>query len=401
MKSIERRLLAGALFLLLLPAMPAAAGKIDVVFVISSRDSINIARAIRDVSARPDISARCSVRFITDREIRSNQVGGQEISRADIILADFMKREADDFLSRHLVGDASRVYSLRCGYLAEKLKKNGIDLDLRAEPYYAPPTVDNLKNLIFMVLSRHGMKLSYEKPFVLPDAGLFHPDADRIFSSFTAYLDWYRQSGRYAPEGFWVGIHTFRSSAVKEGGKLEAQIIRSLEAAGINALPLFGKPPYHRSLEAFFLDPEGRPRVHAVCGFSFRFLRGFAEKTRAILTRINAPVFIPLEAHGLTVSQWKASDTGISPLRTAWQVCIPEQNGGIEPTVVGGKTAVRLRGMTDVLYDRVPIAENIDFLIQRIRAWFNLKKKPNAKNRKSPSSTGIIRRENKISAAAT
>lgn len=75
------------------------------------------------------------------------------------------------------------------------------------------------------------------------------------------------------------------------------------------------------------------------------------------------------------------SDKGISTIRVAWQVCVPEQNGGIEPTMVGGKSAARLKGMTDVVYDTVPMPDNIDFLIRRTKTWHRIQKKPNVEKK--------------------
>jgi len=378
MKLINRLwLLLFAATLLLPSASPCAPDKLNIIFAVSTRDSIMTARVIRELSAMPGIGEKCCFRFYTDQEIRNNLVGKEDVNGADIILADFMKREMDEFLSSTLENKSIKIYSLRCSYLADKLKKKGFMPHLGCEAYFQPPTVENLKNMVFMVLCDNGIETAYEKPFVLPDEGLFHPDAPNLFANFNAYLDWYKKQGIYNDKGFWVGIHTFRSSAVKESGKLEAGIISALEKKGINVLPAFGKPPYHKSLGSCFLDPKGKPRVDALLGFSFRFLRGFPEETTRILSRINAPVFIPLEAHGITINQWKKSDQGISTLRTAWQVCIPEENGGIEPTVVGGKTAVRLKGMTDILYDRVPIPEQVAYLVKRIRAWHHLKITPN------------------------
>jgi len=365
-------------FSFLLPFQPCCEeGKVRLVFIISARDTIVTAKAFRELSSQPGISENCRLEFFTDRELRGERIHRDDIHPGDIILADFMKRETDTFLATILEKGEHDVYSLRCGYLARELEKKGIVPDTRTEAYFQPPTAENLKNVVRMILSLRGMKTDYEEPFVLPDAGIFHPDADTIFRDFNAYLDWYKKKGKFKGDSFWVGIHTNRSSSIRESGKLEGHILAALEKEGINVLPIFGRPPYHKSLQTFFLDENGHPRVDAVCGFSFRFLRGFPEETKRILTRIDAPIFIPLEAHSVTIEQWEKSDTGISTLRTAWQVCIPEQNGGIEPTLVGGKTPVRLKGMTDVLYDRVALSDQVDFLVKRIRAWHNLRRKPN------------------------
>lgn len=365
-------------FSLLLPFQPCCKeGKVRLVFIISARDTIVAAKAFRELSSHPGISENCRLEFFTDRELREERIPKDDIHPGDIILADFMKRETDSFLSTILEKGRNDIYSLRCGYLARELEKKGIVPDSRTEAYFQPPTVENLKNMVRMILSLRGMKTDYEEPFVLPDAGIFHPDADTLFKDFDVYLDWYKKKGKLKGNSFWVGIHTYRSSSIRESGKLEGHIVAALEKEGVNALPIFGRPPYHKSMQTYFLDEKGHPKVDAVFGFSFRFLRGFPEETKQILTRIDAPIFIPLEAHSITIDQWEKSDTGISTLRTAWQVCIPEQNGGIEPTLVGGKTPVRLKGMTDVLYDRVALPDQVDFLVKRIRAWHNLRIKPN------------------------
>ncbi len=227
-----------------------------------------------------------------------------------------------------------------------------------------------------MVLSDQKEKFSYARPFILPESGIFHPDASTIFSSFNEYLKWYKKTGKYHRNGFWVGIPTFSSSVLKERGKIEACIIHSLEKQKINALPVFGRPPYNKSMKKYFLDENKKPRVQIICGFSFRFLRGFEKETKKILQQINAPVFMPLLAHAITIDQWKKSKRGISPIRTAWQVCIPEQNGAIEPSMVGGKTSYSMKGMTNVVFDTIPMPEYINFMIKRMKSWYRLKVLP-------------------------
>ena len=374
------RYLLVCLMLVLLPSMTWADPHKKVVMLIGAGDSLVTARAFKELKALPEISDRYSFEFYTDREIRNKKVKKDHIKDASIIMADFMHGEVEGFLVENLASEQKKpkIYSLRCANLAHKLKKQGVALDRQGEKYYSPPTRENVKNLILLALSGEGEKVDYEKPFKLPRSGIFHPDAKEIFSDFASYLKWYRKSGKYSPEGFWVGIYTFHVSALKDRGKIEGHMIHALEKEGINVLPAYGRPPYHKSLKKYFLDEKGDPRVQILCGFSFRFLKGFPEETEQILRDINAPVIIPLTAHSITIDQWRKSDRGISPIRVvAWQVSVPEQNGGIEPSMVGGKSPARLKGMTDVVYDTIPMPENIDFLIRRIKAWHNLKEKPN------------------------
>lgn len=376
------RFLSLCIFFILLPSIALAGlDRKKVTMMIMAGDSLIVARAFRELGKLPHISKRYSFQFYTDREIRNNGVKGDHIRDSEIIMADFMNRKVVDFLAANLRDKKTKIYSLRCAYLADKLKKEGFKLNLRSEQYYSPATVENIKNLILMALSSEGEKVSFNPPFILPKSGIFHPDADRIFSDFDEYIKWYRKKGQYNQKGFWVGIHTFSSSVSKDRGKIETHIIHALEKEGINALPVFGRPPYHESLRKYFLDGKGNPRVQIICGFSFRFLRGFDEETKSILRQINAPIFMPLLAHSITIDQWQESGAGISPMRVAWQVCTPEQNGAIEPSMVGGKAAARLKGMTDVVYDTVPMPDSIDFLIRRMKAWHRLQVKPNREKR--------------------
>lgn len=369
-----------------LPSMVLAnPDKKKIVMLIGAGDSLIVARTFKELKELSKISERYTFEFYTDREIRNKTVKRDHIQDAQIIMGDFMHSEIVGFLAGNLPANLTdkkpKIYSLRCAYLADKLKKQGFGLNIQTEKYFSPPTRENVRNLILLALSREGEKVTYGRPFTLPKSGIFHPDAQKIFSDFESYLDWYRKTGKYSPDGFWVGIYTFHVSALKERGKVEGHIIHTLETEGINTLPVFGRPPYHKSLNKFFLDESGQPRVQIICGFSFRFLRGFPEETQRILRKINAPVFMPLTAHSITIDQWKKSDKGISPIRVAWQVCVPEQNGAIEPTMVGGKSAARLKGMTDVVYDTIPMPENIDFLIRRIKAWHRIQVKPNVEKK--------------------
>ena len=377
------RLLFLLIVLAFLPSVVLASpSKKKIVLLIGADDSPIVASVLKNLQELPKISERYILEFYTDIEIRNNSIRGDQIKDADIIMGDFMHSEIVSFLARNLpanlTGKKPKIYSLRCAYLADKLKKQGLTLNIQTEKYYSPATRENVRNLILLALSKEGEKVNYGKPFTLPKSGIFHPDAKKIFPDFESYLDWYRKTGKYSPNGFWVGIYTSYVSALKGRDKIEAYMIHALERERINVLPVYGRPPYHKSLKRYFLDQNGLPRVQILVGFSFRFLTGFPKKTQQILRKINAPVFMPLTAYSITINQWKKSHGGISPMRVAWQVCVPEQNGAIEPTMVGGKSTARLKGMTAMVYDTIPMPKNIDFLIRRIKAWHRLQVKPNA-----------------------
>lgn len=367
-------------FLLLSTTSQADTGQKEVVFLTGMENSLVVARVFKELRNLP-LAGRYRFAAFTDQDIRAGKAPVIQIQNAAIIMADFMHPEIGAFLTVNRGARKPAIYSLRCAYLAEELNKQGVIINRQTEKYYSPPTRENVQNLILLALADQGEEVSYGPPFILPQSGIFHPDTKEIFNDYETYLAWYCNSGKFSANGFWVGIHTFHVSALRDRGKLEARIIHTLEREGINALPVFGRPPYHRVLQEFFLDGDNRPRVQAICGFGFRFLKGFPEETDYILRTINAPVFIPLSTEPLTIEQWQKSIQGISPMRMATQICVPEQSGCIEPTMVVGKAAARLKGTTDLVYDTVPMPKNIDFLIKRIKAWHNLQQKPNNKKK--------------------
>lgn len=370
--------LALVLVAVLLPSLTLAnPGKTRITLIVWAGDSIMVAQAFKELEKLFHLSHRYDFKFYTDREIKNHLVKGDDLNDSDIILADFMHHEIVDFVTENLKNKKIKLYSLRCAQQADKLKRQGFQPDSRTEPYYSTPTAANLRNLLLMVLSHRGERVSYEPPFILPAAGIFHPEGPKIFSTFPDFLTWYQQAGKYKPNSFWVGLHTFHVAALQDRGKIEAQIIQALEREGINALPVYGPPPHHNSLKQFFLDERGQPRVQIICGFSFRFLSGFREETEGVLQQIDAPIIMPLTVFAQTIDQWQRSDRGISPLCTAWQVCTPELNGAIEPSIVGGKEAASLKGVTQAVYDTVPLPGYIDFVVRRIKAWHALQVKPN------------------------
>ena len=370
---------------ILLPLIVSADHKKNILMIIAARDSSNVAKVYKEIKENMPALKHCQFEFLTDHGINSQSLFPEKVNNADIIIVDFMKRSFDNFLANNLKSRKPKIYSLRCSYLADKVKEKGYHVEIETEKYFSPVSPENIKNLILLTLSKNGESVSYDPPIILPSSGIFHPDAPEIFDSFDEYIQWYHKKKNVNTKGLWLGISTFSSSAsttkLKENGKIEQSLIYALEKKGINVIPIFGRPPYHQSLIKYFLDDKGNSRVNIICGFSFRFLRGFPEKTIHILSKINVPIFIPLEAHSITIHQWQQSSTGISPLRTAWQVCIPEQNGGIEPTIIGGKRAARLKGMTNVIYDTCSIPENITFLIKRFQAFHRLQTVPNNKKK--------------------
>ena len=130
--------------------------KNKIVMLIGAGDSLIVTRAFKELKELPKISERYTFEFYTDREIRNKTVKGDHIQDADIIMGDFMHSEFAGFLAANLADRKPKIYSLRAAYLADKLKKQGFTLNIQTEKYYSPPTKENVRNLILLVLSGEG-----------------------------------------------------------------------------------------------------------------------------------------------------------------------------------------------------------------------------------------------------
>jgi hypothetical protein len=168
--------LALVLMAVLLPSLILAhPGKTKITLIIWAGDSIMVAQAFKELEKLPHLANRYDFKFYTDREIKNHLVKGDDLNDADIILADFMHHEIADFVTKNLKNKKIKLYSLRCAQQLDKLKRQGFQPDSRTEKYYFSPTVANIRNLLLMVLAHRGERVSYDPPFILPTAGIFHP----------------------------------------------------------------------------------------------------------------------------------------------------------------------------------------------------------------------------------
>lgn len=52
----------------------------------------------------------------------------------------------------------------------------------------------NITNMfVFLANKLGGLNIAYEEPEEIPWEGLYHPDADRIFTNIDGYLEWYEK----------------------------------------------------------------------------------------------------------------------------------------------------------------------------------------------------------------
>src|SRR5215211_5301706 len=206
---------------------------------------------------------------------------------------------------------------------------------LEAFEYLRHGGVRNTENLLRFVADTVLMEGNgFEPASVLPEVGVYHPGLPEGFSVEELLA-------RQDPARPTVGVIFYRAHWMSGNTAFIDALIEALEAAGADALPI-----YCYSLRA---DPEGRVQGLEIlkdrvdCLITTVLAGGGSNAADA--RRSGSPEEwlewdVPaLEELGIPVVQgicttstreaWLASDAGLSPLDTAWQVAIPEFDGRI------------------------------------------------------------------------
>ena len=373
-----------------------ASGKCSITVLTGVSNFHKVGTAIAEILDSPEMDGDFSLHCYTQEDVKTAGMDAktrEDLIQADILLVDIMYRGLRHFVSENVDFKKTKVYSMRVSPMDAKGKR--FIFDRRVLSYSASPTKANIKNLLLFLLKRDcGLNTGFKEPVTIPPSGIFHPDAPRVFTGFDEYLSWYRKSGRYRKDGFWVGITEYsRYAAPGEVGKISSTLIHLLEKENINAVAVYSHPSYH-GVEEFLFDKQGKSRVHILCGLSFKLGAVSDAKAHRCLSRLDVPLLNAIRS-SRPVSEWIESPQGLSPFEISTRICKPEFNALIEPSVLGGLAPVKERYSGKGGYTFQPIMENIRFFIERIKGWKNLQTKAN-KDKRIAIFITIIHRENRM-----
>lgn len=249
--------------------------------------------------------------------------------------------------------------------------------------YIANNGDENFKNLLLYIKKElFGNDIPVAPPADVPWEGLYHPDAPQVFSDTDEYLAWYPRSNPGAPR---VGLIFSRTSWAAGNVALEDTLIRSLEAEGMNVIPVFTYAIQDDALVAKgmaqvvtdYLVHNGVPIVDAMIKlipFLFGTTRAGDSKTAAeagvaLLKNLDIPVFSPAITMYMTLEQWWESE-GLS-MDVGWAVAMPEFEGVIEPVFIGTSSSEPDGGKT-----REAVPDRCKKIAARVKKWISLAKKP-------------------------
>ncbi|ADG12804.1 Magnesium chelatase [Methanocaldococcus infernus ME] len=235
--------------------------------------------------------------------------------------------------------------------------------------------LENFKNLILFLL-REVLKedLHYEPPKEMPMQGIYYK------GKIWEHLDEFLEDVEFKKEET-VGILFSRHYIINEDTEIIDKLIESLERY-FNVIPVFTYGARNEELKAisggdcilkYFFRGEERlidalinmlsfPLETSVENHGLKKVQGVE-----ILKKLNVPVFHPIVSYYQSYEEWKRD--GLK--HEIWfSITLPEFEGVIEPIIIG------VTEKEDGVEKKKAIDDRIEKLVNRVRRWINLKKKP-------------------------
>ncbi|VFQ46785.1 cobaltochelatase subunit CobN [Desulfoluna butyratoxydans] len=349
-----------------------AAHATTVSLVISESDTGVVSRGLSELSDTEDIEAR----YFTHAELHASEKARTFLRSSDVILVDVMHRELPAYLDTHVDFSQKSVFALRGSRDTEGLKKKGYRFDDKIRGWYSVLTEAHVASM-----ARCAVAVALDRPEgcagepVRIESGIYHPDAPELFDSREAYRSWYHPV-KGAP---WIGVTFYTPTVLRGDEGSAATIIRRLEKEGFNVLPCFGREKV--LFDRFLLNDHRKGRVDLVLAFSMKFYSALSEPTKNGLRDLDVPVINAVTLYSTKINAWRKDPVGIPVTDLMWAVGNPEISGLIEPTPLEGKVKVQGPKKEKPLFATVPIEENMDRLMPRLKRWIALQRKPNAEKK--------------------
>ncbi|MBW1795201.1 MAG: cobaltochelatase subunit CobN [Deltaproteobacteria bacterium] len=345
-------------------------------FLVIDADTCLVNKAIKELR----IPENVKVRFLTYHDITKDNSAREFIDASEAIIVDVMMIELSQYLIENVDISKKRIYALRGSRDDEGLKRKGFVFDPDIQEYFNHLSVPNIQNLIYRVAHREfDPSIAYNEVVKLPRLGIYHNEADAVFTGFEEYLHWYRGRKEYAEDASWVGVLFFSSSLIEGQVKKVDYLIKRLEDEGFNVVAAFGRDL--EVLTSLLMDKNQRARVDLIIAFSLKFYSALNEKIRSTLLKLNVPIFNAINLYSNTIDEWRSDPIGIPPMDVVWTIANPEISGLIEPSPLTGKVKLLDEETGKVLFVHKPIKENIELVIPRLKMWVQLKKKENKNKR--------------------
>ena len=253
------------------------------------------------------------------------------------------------------------------------------------DQYFYNSGLENHKRLLtYLMVNFFDMNGTILEPVVIPKQGIYHPDSSTPFANVSEYLTWYGETDGthhvYDPEKPTVVILFHTDSYVKNTPEITDSLIREFEAKEINCVAEYGNLGDALTLVMDTTTITPYLSFDAIINTHSYRIRSYSstesiEKGVEYLEALNVPLITAVTGmYQTTPEQWKESNEGIPTSLLGTRVALPELDGAIEFIVVSGE----IKDPVTEVYHKAPIAEQVEWLVDRTLAWTKLRHSSNA-----------------------
>jgi len=316
--------------------------------------------------------------FTSEVYLLKNLPAGLNLTKYDLVFIDYLYTSTPNLDKITPLIEEAKAKDIHVIITTTYYMSNPTNVDLTKlsaiRQYWTNISPENVKNMLkYMAVNFLGVKDSYQSPATVVKVGIYHPDADKVFSNLTSYLAWYKKYNSNKPT---VAVMFGQFSYNKADTAAVDALISGFEAKGYNVIP-------------YFLDhetyPLGQVDINTFLVYKGKFLPDLVvhyraagwdmirsyNDTMAELISMNVPIIKALTYED-SYEKWLNATQGIGSATFAYSVTNGEKQGIIDPIVVA-TTETDSKGIAQT----VPITRQINWIIDRSIAQINLKYKSN------------------------
>lgn len=252
-----------------------------------------------------------------------------------------------------------------------------VTVTARVNSYFVYGGRENMVRLLHYLRSEVlGLDQHAEPPLPVLWEGIYHPDADRIFSSPEEYRTWKPDRHPHT-----MGILFYRLYWVNRDLKVVDALIREVEREA-NVLAVFssgsgdseaGSRKPGQIVQEFF-----QGQIDALIDLQSSLAGSAPEHAVLVLKDLDVPVFHPLTLYYRSREEWLSRPDGLSGNEIGWSVVVPELQGMVEMLALGTAMGPDTSGGSEW---HEPLEERISRIVARVMAWIRLRRKPNHEKR--------------------
>jgi len=242
---------------------------------------------------------------------------------------------------------------------------------------------ENHKNLILFLLKNYlGFKdLKVSKPLKIPEIGIYDPNSNKYFET----LDKYLQFKPIDQNKQTIGLFFYGSLYFEQSLSIIEEFAKKF--SDFNLIPVYSEVLYNVDAHQNFFFKNDRSIVSIVLNFQYFQLNGGpfggnSSITLDLYKKMNVPHLSPLIQYDLLYEDYLKSEQGAIPINQVISIVMPELDGRIEMMTVG---CMQNLGYSEELHSDVlevaPIPHHIDFIVERVKKWLNLRIKENSEKK--------------------